>query len=703
MHGLVHHVALGLSVLALAHAALRIVSTIAPAGLERVVAAAVAGVALAVAAALALGLVGLGGSAAALALAAAAIFALTVRLLPSPAVRPLAELGSWWANLERPARIGAALVCGASVGWTVWQLLNFSIGFDSSLYHYPLVAGWIENGRPGSGLTLSYDIPYANYPLTDEVALTFLAGIARSWVPLVLWNLLLLALMAVASWVTLRNLSVSRLVAGLGCAVLLTPPIVVRQLNEPQTDLPGLVWVACIAALATGARRRPALLVPAIVAAGVAIGTKPSTAPMAIATVAVGAYLARARLRALAGWLALGLAAAVVVGGIWYLRNLVQHGSPLWPFAAGPWGDPTPRFFSLVDATFLERPRATLEGRLDIYEERLGGTWLVLGGAIAVLAFGIASRGLSRRVRRPLVVAGALTLGALLIWSTAWGTGLPTTTGLAYADSFPTSSLRYMLPAIGAAIVAVALATRARGGVATAATLVLALALAWNLWASARLGTPWTPPLWVLALGALGGLAALLLAEAVAGRLRPDGRRRPALPAWAPAAVAAAVIGALLAPFGPGVVERYTRVERSTAYGPELVRWFLDQPGFDEGDGPIGIASRGVIAQLAGDHFRHELVLVPQHASCREVEALARRMPVVVTAPLFTQGLIGVESYSAARCLAGRRPLLDADPFFVYRLGDVQATEPVGVAAAASEPISRTSGSGTMNLPPPSR
>ena len=93
----------------------------------------------------------------------------------------------------------------------------------------------------------------------------------------------------------------------------------------------------------------------------------------------MGAYSARAHLRPLAGWLALAVAGAFTVGGIWYAQNIVQHGSPVWPFAVGPWGDPKPRFFELVNTTFLQRPQATLDGRLGDYEDRLGGTWLVLG------------------------------------------------------------------------------------------------------------------------------------------------------------------------------------------------------------------------------------------------------------------------------------------------------------------------------------
>ena len=668
MWEVVHHAALAVAVLALARAALLLASTAAQSGLERLIAAVVVGVALAIAQALALGLVGLGSSTVALLVAAGATWAAAELRLPGPEVGAGTELAAWWRGLGAPQRATAAALTGAAAAWLVWQLFNFSIGFDSSLYHYPLVAGWIENGRPGSDLALSYDIPYGSYPLTDEIALTWGAAISRSWVPLAVWNPLLLVLLAGGSWLTLRNLAVPRLVAGLAIATLVTAPHVVRQLNEPQTDLPALAWLACLAGLATAAGRRPALLVYAVVAAGLAIGTKPSTAPMAVAVLGVGLYLARGRLRPLAGWLGVGLAGAFVVGGIWYLRNLVEHGSPLWPFAPGPWGDPAPPFLGLVDATFLDDPAGTLEGRLGDYTERLGGTWLLLAGAVAALAFGALARDSARALRRPLLVTGGLALFGCLIWTGAWGTGLSSSPELTWPEGFTLSSLRYLLPAIGAATVAVAIAARAGGVAARLAIGLFAVALVWNLAEDAQLGPPWTPPLGVLPLGALAGLALLGLASIAAPRLAPAAPRVGALPAWAVALVAAVALGALLAPVSDGFVERWTKVSRSSAYGPELVSWFLDQPGFEDEDGTIGIASRGVIAQLAGDRFNQRLVLVPQHASCPEVERIARRMPVVVTHPLFFGGTLGVEGYSAHRCLARHRPVLDRDPFYVYRL-----------------------------------
>jgi hypothetical protein len=660
---LLHHIALALAVLALGQAALRIASKAAPRGLERLIATVVLGVASAVAEALALGLVSLGGSSVALVAAAAVTWALSAATLPQPSPGLLEELAGWWGGLGRHERIATAVLAGGAGGWMVWQLLNFSIGFDSSLYHYPLVAGWIENGSPGSGLFLSYDIPYRSYPLTDEVTLTWAAAISRSWVPLAIWIPALLVVLGTAGWATLRNLSVPRWAAGLAVGAVVTAPLLVRQLNEPQTDLPALAWLACVGALATGAARRPALLAPAVVAAGLAVGTKPSTGPLVVGVLAVGAYGARGRLRPLAGTLAAALAGAFVVGGIWYLRNLIQHGSPLWPFAVGPFGDPPPRFLSLVDATFLKRPHATLSGNVGDYLDRLAGTWLLLAGALVALVLGLAAPRV-RNLRRPLVVAGGLAVAGCLIWSTAWGTGLSTSPELTWAEGFALSSLRYLLPAIGVAAVAVAVVARAGGWLARAAGALLAVVLGWNLVKDAGLGSPWTPPIWVLVVGALAGLAVLVLGTAAAGRIGSG---------WRPATAAIAVglalaVGALLAPVGNGVLERYTKVPHSSAFGANLISWFLDQPGFDDDGGSIGIATRGVIAQLAGDRFNKKLVLVPQFASCAEVDRIARRMPIVATIPLYFHGTLGVESYTGQRCLARYRPVVKRFPFSVYRL-----------------------------------
>ena len=299
---------LALAIVALAQAALRVASTVSPRGLERAIAATVIAVSLAVVETLALGLVGLGADTAALVIAAGATFAAAQVLLPKPAIGVTAELGAWWRELPGAWRMAAAAAAGIAFAWVAWQLRYPSIGFDSSIYHWAEVAGWIHSGHTGSILTLGYDLPYSNYPVTDEVAQTWAAGIARSFVPLALWNPFLFVVLGAAAWRTLRTLDVSPMAAALGTAAVLTLPLIVHQLNAPQNDLTAMTWVACTAALAVGARRTPALLAPAILAAGLADGTKTTAIVMTTSALGIGLYLARGRLRPLAGRLLIAVA-----------------------------------------------------------------------------------------------------------------------------------------------------------------------------------------------------------------------------------------------------------------------------------------------------------------------------------------------------------------------------------------------------------
>jgi hypothetical protein len=655
--GAINHVLLALAVAGLLGAAWRLASLAAPAGLERVVAAAPLAVAAAVAQALLLGLVGLGASPVGLSLAAGLTWLAAARLLPPAATPAREELRGWWRALDRRLRYAAAALAGAGAATALWQLLNPSIGFDSSVYHFAEVAGWIHNGRPGSILKLGLDLPYGNYPLTDEVALTWSAGIARSWVPLSLWSWAMWLLLGAGLLVTMRNLGAPRLPAVLGAATLLAHPLVVRQLNEPQNDVPALAWLACTTALCAGAPRRPALLAPAVVAAGLALGTKTTPLVLIAAALAAGAWSARAHLPRLTRPLLAAVLAALAAGGVWYGRNLVQHGHPLWPFASAPWGDPRPHFLTLVDTTLLERPAETIRVYAEKYAENLAGGIVLLAAAPLALLWALTGSALPRSAARRLALVAGLAAAATLVFAAAPGTGLQVHTEVWFG---PTSTLRYALPAVGAAIVALSLAARERGAAGQVATLAIAAALAWNLVEDVLLGAPYLPPAWVVALGVVAGALALAAASLVrAPRLRA--------PAWAAAVAVAVLAGLALTPAGQGYIERHGDVDRSSAFGSSLAGWFARAPGWDEGEERTGFSSRAVIAALAGDHFEHPLELLPARAPCPHVRELAREGAVVATPPSFLYAFIGVVAPRTGRCLRGVRPAHRQYPFTVYR------------------------------------
>ena len=160
-------------------------------------------------------------------------------------------------------------------------------------------------------------------------------------------------LLATAGWMGLRSLRVEGRIAGLGvAAICLTPVLSHWQMNGVYTDLPSMAWLVSAAALSAASVERPALLAPAIVAAGLSVGTKTTTLPLAGLALAAGLYVNRSHLRGLVRPLTIATATALAVGGYWYLRNLVDHGSPFWPLL---WGETVPFRTQGVDDSFLER------------------------------------------------------------------------------------------------------------------------------------------------------------------------------------------------------------------------------------------------------------------------------------------------------------------------------------------------------------
>ena len=620
---------------ALGAAAVRAVSPAAAAGVTRLVAAAPLGVGAAVAEALLLGLVGWGTSPVALTLAAILTWAIVRAVAPPPKHRLHDELVGWWSGLDREWRMIAGALTGVAVAYVAFVLNHPELGFDGVVYHLPEIALWVHSGHPGAVVTTAQGLPFGAYPLTDEVAIAWASGIGRSMVPMTVFTPLTLVLALGAGVVGLRALRTPGWVIALALGALAVQPLVVRQLTGPNTDLPALAWLACEAALcavATQAPRRarstalatrdlapayrgapvppgaggptPAppprarLLVPALVAFFLAVGTKTTVAPLGLIVLAAALWVLRDELRPilapLAGALVLGLAA----GGIWYLRNLFDHGSPLWPFVAAPWGDPVPTVIDAVSTSLLQRPAATVgSGHLSGYVSELaGGTVLLLGGMAAALAN-----------RRAALAAGATAL-SVLIWAAAPITGVSRVPAFA---AIAVSALRYLLPAFACGATALALAAHGRWRVPAA--LVLAAALVWGIVRNAQIGFPAVPSATTLVAGAVIGA---LLAW-VAGWLIV---RVPL--------VATIIVAALILAFAaPGWLGRHALA--TTAFDRDVSTFLADQPDYGDGDAPVA-AAPNLAGPLAGDRLTHPLSLLPGNATCAQVRAAARRGYVVV-------------------------------------------------------------------------
>ena len=578
---------------ALAAAGVRVASVLAPAGLDRLLAAIVLAVAAACLQGLGLGLIGLGADPYLLTVAAVLTFAAARAALPAPALGLAAELGHWWSVRSASQRAVLGALTAVSVAWAGWMLQHPFLGEDGVRYRLPTVIEWIGNGSPGSLYAASADYATDAYPLGNELLLAWPMAIARSFVAASVWSPLAVVLTAAAGWHLLRRLRAPGPVAGAAIAAVLLTPLNIGHINEPGADLPALAWAACCAALCTGAARRPGLLAPAALAAALAMGAKTTAlVPVAVA-LAAGLYSARGSLRPVRGVLLAGGAAAVVLGGFWYARNLVLHGSPLWPFRAAPWGDPSPPLIEALDHSLLERPRVTLRGRTDLYVDELSGALVLMAGALAAP--------LLNRSRAVLGLSAAAGV-ALLAYAAAPVTGL----GDAGLVGFPLLSLRYLLPALGVCAAAIAVAaTRGDRRVARGAFVVLAASALWSAIDSLELDFPIGPPvgtLWPAAI--MGGGLALAMGAAV--------RRVPRTLAR-PAAVAGVLLVALLAALpARGYVKRAAAMDAAPLVA--VPRFFSSA----KAPGPTTpvLYSTTPDARVAGDRLRRPQRLLEDDLPC---------------------------------------------------------------------------------------
>jgi hypothetical protein len=593
----VHHLGLAVAVGALAAGGWRV----APgAGLERLVGAVVLAAAAAVGEALLLGLVGLGGSSVALVVAALATWGLArgavrpARGLPAPA-----ELLAWARGLDRLGAVALGAAGGLACAWSAWLFLHPALGHDMVLYHLPEAIQWVHGGQPGAIDRVISSVPVGSYPLTHEVLLEWGLAIGRSFVWAVLVTALAPVLIAAAGWLGLRALGVDRLVRVVCVAALVSPPAVLAsQSGGASLDPAALAWLVCCAALCACAvaRREAVLLAPAVVAAGLAIGTKTTAAPLSLTVLAVAAWLLRRRLSGAVRALGAAGGLALAVGGVWYLRNIVDHGWPLWPFSAAPWGDPRPAIIAHADVKFIDRPGETLSRLDSYYLHHFGGPLLIFCGALAAAV-------LARS--RTVLFAAAATLVSVFIWMNAPFTGVFGATRI--FDIGTGDATRYLLPGAAAAVLTVALASRRGGWLRIGCVVLLTVAAAIGLRQTFALGFPSAPAVGTPVAGMLMGGAAAAVLVWGAPRLRVRVWVGPL--AGAVAVLAFAALGALAA---DGFVRRHG--ETGTRESP-LAAWFAGQPSWRDGSAPVS-STWSLVGTLAGDRLQHPLVLVDALDAC---------------------------------------------------------------------------------------
>jgi hypothetical protein len=627
---LVDQLLLIVSVTALALAGWRTAGPAVDRGLLRLAAAVPAAASVALISALVLGLFGLGASPVALCLVAVGDW-LATRVLVAGHGPPASEqLVRWCAELPSWGRAARAALLGAAIGYLVWVLRYPVVGLDALADHLALPVEWVHNGAPGSLVTVNVAIPFQNFPVAHEVLVGWVIGISRTLSAAMLVTPATLVLLALSVRAGLKAVGVPSAIGWLATASAASVPIVVAQLAGPNNDLHATAWLACTAAIVAGSDRRPKLLAFAVLAAGLAVGTKTTPIPLALLVLAIGCWRSRSALRGVALPLAGACAMAIVTGGLWYLRDLIDHGAPLWPVSSAPDGDPVPPALRAIDPTFLAHVSATLHGRLEDYGKALAGGLVALLGALAAPLW---------IRRRASACAAVVVLVALLIWAASPYTGNFNSTILALGAT------RYMMPVLVAAIVAVALSGL---WAKWPATILLAVALAVNLDRDWTLKFPVAPsPRELILAGAIAAATVLILETAM--RTTPR-IRSPVLTHLAPALMTVAagtLVAALLVP-ADGFLSRHAATDQADS---GLVRWLDSRAAFRSGHETV-LVGPAELAVLTGARLGHRVTVLDERESCGTVRASLRDAWLVLERSPDTETYYG----GWLGCLRGIRP-----------------------------------------------
>jgi hypothetical protein len=620
--------------LALAASGLLIASRLTPSGPERVLSAIVIAASLAVAQMMILGLAGWDGSRLALALTAVAIWAIIRAVLGRADVPLFEEVASAVARSSRLVLVLTGVVAGVLTATAVFAIRHPVQGIDALNYHVPEALAFLRAGSGGPLSSVHEVLPTfpvtGYYPVTNEVLIAWSLGLSGTLVPLALITPFQLTILVGAGWVGLRRLGVGAFLAFLAVAAFcLSPDLSFSQGTGPDTDLPTMMWLTVAGALGVSARRQPTLLAPALLSIALALGTKTTAVVTAVAMLAAGLFLFRAELRRHARLLGLAAAVGLLVGGYWYLRNLVVHGSPAWPFVSVPWGSKLPA--GLMLRTFLQVPGSMVS--------QFGGQYLHHFEAdFLILAAGLVAAVLSRR-RSVLLVAGVGVIG-LLAWVNAPATGGAEFRGLNLVG-IPVSTLRYLFPAVAAGLVALLLAARERRAqVAAGAVLVVAVVVAIyrdNQYAGFPNGL-------TILLGILAGVAAgLLIRRASARGLLASG----ALIGVVGAVSAAASAG--------GFVYRHAH---SGDVDAALVSYFAAQPQFQKGTTITMLSALDAV--LAGGRLQNRLLPFSSVDGCARLRRDSARGWVV------TNRFFAADTSFAQTCLTGSRPVSVGPSYVVY-------------------------------------
>jgi hypothetical protein len=367
--------------------------------------------------------------------------------LPAPEVAPFALA---------IAVAGSILV---AAHWAMPTQTGLDIGMylpNTTWHNAPFAARFVQDAQVGAlhfteVLRLTVWFYPQNSELLHSAGVLFLGNDFLS--PLI--NIGWMALCLLAAWSFGRAYGAGAAAVLALALVLDANMLLLYQPGDAKNDTAGLFFLLASAAILVNAeaQRRAAAdsagkllsngaLIVAGLAAGLALGTKLNLlAPFGLLTLGVIAVTAGYRVRATAIW----AASALVTGGFWFARNLVEAGNPLPWFDAGPLPGPDQLDIDIREphtvSDYLTNGDVIKDSFIPGLHESFGDLWpLILVAVIGGFLLAI-FRGRTPIVRMLGFVALFSGIAYLFTPLTAAGP-------LDHPTAF-TTNLRYASPALG--------------------------------------------------------------------------------------------------------------------------------------------------------------------------------------------------------------------------------------------------------------
>src|SRR5690606_17423233 len=208
-------------------------------------------------------------------------------------------------------------------------------------YHMPIVVEWLQAGSLWEIFYAVWGGPLGYYPSHHELLLSWLILPFGNDYLANLLNFPIIAMTVIVIYKTLREMNVEPFLSWLAGALVMVMPIFLRQLGTGQVDvLMALgVFISWYYFLRTYKRRDGVLLIPLLLNLALMLGTKYLAIIYSIPILVVFFFLHGFWRKTHRFWWLWFLLILGTIGSMWYWRNLLLTGNPLFPASVhiGDW------------------------------------------------------------------------------------------------------------------------------------------------------------------------------------------------------------------------------------------------------------------------------------------------------------------------------------------------------------------------------